>query len=228
MQTLRLRLRTVVWLCVGTAVCLMPRVALAQPAAAGPIVSGSVASAFTNDSSSLSFAGSAGYRFNRAFGMVAELTSITGIDDRSPYGDIVPLIYPPPFRSDTDLLMFTTNVRIEVPTISGRILPFVIAGGGIASTTSTVKFDGPIYIASIAPDFDYGQLAPTLPAFPTLFPRDNYGITQTHLALTIGGGVSIAVGKHLSIDVDLREIHLSGSRTGGDIARFGGGVSYRF
>jgi len=204
---------------------LTTRTALAQPAAAGPIVSGSVAAAIGNDSTSVSYAGSAGYRFNRAFGLGAELTWIPGIEDRN-YGDIVPLIYPPlpRFRSDTDLLMFTTNVRLEVPTTSSRILPFFIAGGGLASTTSKVKFDGPIYYA-LGPGIDVPPEVSA--ALPTIFPRQDYGITQTHLALTIGGGVSIAAGHHLSIDADLREIHLSGEG-GGDIGRFGAGVSYRF
>jgi opacity protein-like surface antigen len=203
---------------------LTARSALAQPAAAGPIVSGSVAAAIVNDSTNVSFAGSAGYRFNRAFGLGAELTSIPGIEDRN--RDVVPLIYPPfpRFRSDTDLLMFTTNVRIEVPTTSARIIPFVIAGGGLASTTSKVRFDGPIYY-TLPPGVD---IPPEVSAaLPTIFPREDYGITQTHLALTIGGGVSIAAGHHLSIDADLREIHLSGE-SGGDIGRFGAGASYRF
>jgi hypothetical protein len=202
---------------------VMARTAAAQPTAAGPIVSGSVAAAVGNDSTTVSFAGSAGYRFNRAFGMAAELTSIPGIDDRG-VGDVVPLLYPPRFHSDTDLLMFTTNVRLEVPTTSSRILPFVIAGGGLASTTSKGRFDGPIYYA-LGSGID---IPPEIAAaLPTIFPRDGYGVTQTHLALTIGGGVSIAAGSHLAFDADLREIHLSG-QSGGDIGRFGGGVSYRF
>ena len=33
--------------------------------------------------------------------------------------------------------MFTTNVRLEVPTTSKRIIPFVTAGGGVAAVTQS-------------------------------------------------------------------------------------------
>jgi len=205
-------------------VVLVARTVLAQPAA-GPIVSGSVAAAIGNDSTNVSFAGFAGYRFNRAFGLGAELTWIPGIERRDDYP--IALIYPPfpRFETETDILMFTTNIRIEVPTTSSRILPFVIAGGGLASKTTKTDYGGPIAYATLAQDFDYS--GPALIDLPSSFPVRDYGYTQTHLALTIGGGVSILAGRNLSIDVDLREIHLSGG-DGGDIGRFGAGVSYRF
>jgi len=202
---------------------LAARTALAQPAA-GPIVSGSVAAAIGNDSTNVSFAGFAGYRFNRAFGLGAELTWIPGIEQRDDYP--IALIYPPlpRFETETDILMFTTNIRIEVPTTSSRILPFVIAGGGLASKTTKTDYGGPIAYATLA-SFDYDGPGPI--NLPSSFPVRGYGFTQTHLALTIGGGVSILAGRDLSIDVDLREIHLSGA-DGEDIGRFGAGVSYRF
>jgi hypothetical protein len=37
--------------------------------------------------------------------------------------------------SGSSATVFTTNVRLEVPTTSKRIIPFVTAGGGVAAVT---------------------------------------------------------------------------------------------
>jgi opacity protein-like surface antigen len=47
------------------------------------------------------------------------------------------------------------------------------------------------------------------------------------MALTLGGGVSLLAGEHLSIDVDLRYLRILDTRNR-NIGRFGAGASYRF
>lgn len=51
--------------------------------------------------------------------------------------------------------------------------------------------------------------------------------TTTNLALTLGGGAGLPVTRHLSVDADLRALHIM-SDEGRLIGRFGVGVSYRF
>ena len=51
--------------------------------------------------------------------------------------------------------------------------------------------------------------------------------SSTDLALTLGGGVSVLVVDHVSVDVDLRYLRLIGPRDL-NVGRFGIGASYRF
>ena len=101
---------------------------------AGPIVIGSVAAAAANGGAKVSVAGSAGYRFNRAFGMGVELTwtNLRYGPEPDVFGSTT-VSYGDPAL---DALFFTTNVRVEIPNIFRRVLPYATAGGGVVSTTT--------------------------------------------------------------------------------------------
>jgi len=196
--------------------------ASAQPQS-GPIVSGLAAAAVVDDATEASFSGSVGYRFNRAFGLGIEVTYVPTLEPSFPFNPILGL----PYRfenPDGNAVLFTSNVRLEIPTTAQRILPYVVAGGGVASIRQSYSI---FYILDppIGPPIGPGGREIVL---PTILPRVPVGPeTRTSLTLTLGGGASILVNDRFSIDVDLRYFHLRGA-TSDQLGRFGVGASYRF
>ena len=191
---------------------------------AGAIGSGSLAAAVVDAGAHVSVAGSLGYRFNRVVGLGVEVTWIPTLKPAlpgnvpSPYAGIV---YSAP---SGDALFFTTNVRIEIPTTSRRVIPFAIGGGGVASTTQRYT----VTISPLLPVIPVGLVTSPTIVPPTILPIQSRPVsTSTGLALTLGGGVSLLATDHLSIDVDLRSLYIRGNASGA-IGRFGVGASYRF
>lgn len=181
----------------------------AVPARAqGALFQGTLAAATSGDETSLSFGAAFSYRFNQVFGLGVELSHITEVEPRfaSIYGGR---------RSDGDgsATIFTTNVRVEIPTSSRRIIPFVVGGGGVASVTQSYD----IYYALLA-------ASTGLSILPN---PSSVDFTTINMALTLGGGASFLISDHVSIDADLRVLSLLGDADR-NIGRFGAGVSYRF
>lgn len=191
----------------------------AQPAS-GAIVGGVAAAVVFNDATEVSVSGGIGYRLNRAIGFGIELTYLPKLEPTFPYALALPR---PGIRFEDpegNAVFFTTNVRIEIPTTSRRVLPYVIAGGGVASLThSDVTIYGvdPLFALPLEVVGD-SYLSQVFPFGP---------VSTTGLALTLGGGASVLVNDHLSVDIDLRTFHLRGTTTG-QVGRFGIGASYRF
>jgi opacity protein-like surface antigen len=211
------RLTVAVWI-----LMLLASPARAQPDS-GAIASGSSAAAVVNGRANVSVAGSLGYRFNRVIGLGVELTWMPTLKPAlasnlpSPYASIA---YSDP---SGDALFFTTNVRIEIPTTSRRVIPFAIGGGGVASTTQRYT----LTVVPLLPVFPVGVPVGVVTP-PIILPIQSRPVsTSTGLALTLGGGVSMLVTDHLSIDVDLRSLYIRGNSSSA-IGRFGVGASYRF
>jgi opacity protein-like surface antigen len=192
----------------------------------GAIVSGSVAATVLGSGTEPSVSGAVSYRMNRVLGFGIEATwlpSVTsdlgGMAD-SPYLAI--FVRP----GDGDAVFFTTNMRLEIPTQSTRIVPFVVGGGGVASFTHRygLSFTDP----------------PSYPSLPVLNPpsvidvslretiQNSYSSSSTNLMLTLGGGVSLLMTQHVALDIDLRTIYVRGQQSNGTIGRFAVGASYRF
>jgi opacity protein-like surface antigen len=195
----------------------------------GPIVAGLVSAAVANDDTSPSFSGFAGYRFNRAFGFGIEITSIHTEQESSAIilpvnvtGSIPSRLFAPPSRLrdvESDMTVFTTNVRLEVPTISRRVLPYLTAGGGIANVNQSFQL---VYepLAFTNPLSGERVVVPGIPNQDTSF-------SSLFMAVTLGGGASLFWTDHLAVDIDARCLALLGSN-GQTIGRFGVGISYRF
>jgi opacity protein-like surface antigen len=189
----------------------------------GAIVGGTAGVAMVDSNTDFSLTAAAGYRFNRAFGLGVELTVTPSLPRNLPG-------YYPFVRIDNpggSVTVFTTNVRLEIPTTPTRIVPYVVMGGGVAN----VKQSADIIIAGIPPiDVGIAGLFPpglTPLIFPPLDIRSPFTVSTTDLALTVGGGVSVLATHGMSIDVDLRYLRLMGQEDR-NIGRFGAGVSYRF
>jgi opacity protein-like surface antigen len=187
----------------------------------GAIVGGTVGVAVADSQNDLDVTASAGYRFNRAFGLGVELTMIPSLPRNLPN-------YYPFVRIDNpggSITAFTTNVRLEIPTTPARIVPYVVMGGGVAN----VKESAEVVIAGSTLDVRVLGLEPSIASliFPPPDVRSPFTVSTTDLALTVGGGVSILAIHGMSIDVDLRYLHLMGTEDRG-VGRFGAGVSYRF
>ena len=202
--------------------------ALAQTSQ-GAIVSG-IASAFVTDSeTAVSISVGTGYRFNRAFGLGIEFTAAPSVDSDREFPLALPSRGLPVdfLERERQVMVFTTNVRLEVPTTSSRFVPYAVAGGGVANVKESVdaiialSSPRPILVQgpSIVPGIDFPEIYPPIPY--------SYRLSTTSLALTLGGGVSLLAGEHLSIDVDLRYLRILDTRNR-NIGRFGAGASYRF
>jgi opacity protein-like surface antigen len=204
------------------AACIMT----ATPARAqGALVQGTVAAAVANDKTSPGFSGGIGYRFNRALGFGVEVTHLPDLGelrDRNRLDLTIP--------TDTRATMFTTNVRVEIPTLSDRVIPYVVGGGGVAAVRSEFEVN---YLA-----LGTGMPGILRPALIDMRPGRPNGLsilpgpsrienTRTNMVLTLGGGASFLLTDHLAIDADLRLLSLFGDRDQ-NIGRFGVGASYRF
>jgi opacity protein-like surface antigen len=132
-------------------------------------------------------------------------------------------IYPGPSYGNPGgrLVIFTNNARVEIPTTSTRVIPYFVAGGGIANVRRTANFTYPVPFASntASPSGVMPQLRPIITPVVS---------SSTDLALTIGGGVDIRVVKQLAVEVDLRLFRLLGGQDDRNVGRFGVGVRYRF
>jgi len=171
-------------------VIMLTALGLACPIAAnaqqGATVGGLLAVTSIDSKTEASGAAAVGYRMNRFLGFGLELTS------------------------GGRTTVFTANVRVELPAATARVIPYVVAGGGVANIkeTSTLQQSIP-------------------PGIPVVIEPQTLTQSSTDLALTAGGGVSILAAAHVSIDVDLRYLRFIADRDR-NVGRFGVGVSYRF
>ena len=199
------------------------RVALAQ---GGAIVNGAVGVATADDSTDLEVSGGVGYRFNKALSFGLEFTHIPSLESPQP------IFYPLAAARlccaigddnfDGHATVFTTNVKLEIPTTLRRVIPFVVGGGGVASVTQ----EYPIYYAlPLASELSVLGLSSAASAI--LPGPQDYSTTTLAMALTLGGGATVLMTDHLGIDADLRVLKLL-AQDGRTIGRFQVGASYRF
>ena len=189
------------------------------------------------------FSGAFGYRFDRVVTFEVEATVVprlrsgftagaiiqaaSGTTDTSSLvsgltGTSLLTIFPGPTISNPSgrLVVFSNNVHIDIPTMSTRITPFFVAGGGIAHVRKTA-------------DYSYTFPAITNPLLPTVVPplrtlSQRLVSTETDLALTLGGGVDVRVAEHAAVTADLRLFRLLGGQDDQNAGRFGVGMRYRF
>jgi opacity protein-like surface antigen len=142
-------------------------------------------------------------------------------------------IYPPPRFENADgrMVILANQVRLAVPAGSGRLEPYFVAGGGVASVRRTADYVWiyPYYCPAclataegLPSEIARGLLAPSPGAF-----TERIASSSVELALTIGGGLSVRVTSELSVDADLRAFRLLGEQDR-TVGRFGVGVRYRF
>lgn len=217
----------------GLALCaaLMCASPLAAQTNQGAIVSATVGAAALNSSTNLAIAGAGGFRFNRAMAITVEFSLVPDVESEERFPLPISVLDTLPgvpngltrtlggFSASNDkggsLTTFTTNLRLEMPTTSKHVLPFAVVGGGVAHLSESFKVT-----------FDIPALSVVV-GFPIPVEPISYRQSATDLALTLGGGVSLLKGDHLSFDIDLRYLRLVGEETR-DTGRFGGGVTYRF
>lgn len=215
----------------------------AAPRASAQADSGGLATATVSavqapEGTSAAIAASIGYRLNRTLSVGVELTVIPDFapGEAASCACIAPaelppsiassLIYPPPtFRVDSNdgrAVIFTGNLRLTVPTRSPRLSPYLVAGAGVGNVREEVS-----YAFDFEPIFPAGFPLP-LPrtiVFPSI--QQSIARSTTDVAITMGGGISVAMGNQWSIDADARYMAILGNRDL-QMGRFGAGVSYRF
>ncbi|HUR34126.1 MAG TPA: outer membrane beta-barrel protein [Vicinamibacterales bacterium] len=186
--------------------------------AQGALAYGSVAAAVSEGRTSPSVSGGVAWRFNRVLGLGVELSHVRSLESGFPRiyyccggGD----------DEETRVTTFTTNVRLEIPTTSSRIIPFVFGGGGVAAVTQSYS----VVYAQIFEALNIRDVG--LSVLPVLPGPSQFESTTTNMALTLGGGASFLLTDHVALDADLRVLHLTGDQSR-NIGRFGGGVSLRF
>jgi hypothetical protein len=119
-------------------------------------------------------------------------------------------IFPPiaPARSDVNLALITAGFRYELPVQGGRVRPYVGGGLGIARTSEE--------FAVVLPILRPGAVGDSI---------SRESIVRTGVAGSAGAGASVRLFRGLFADVDARYFRLDRDR---NLARIGGGVSYRF
>lgn len=191
----------------------------ATPARAqGAVVHGSVAAAVSDDTTSPAYGGGVTWRFNSVLGLGLELSHL-----RSLTSSFAHIYCCTDDGEQTSATTFTTNVRLEIPTTTRRVVPFVVAGGGVAAVRESYG----VYYAQLAGTLNPDLVRIGLTTLPVLPGPSTVTTTTTNMALTLGGGASLLVSRRFSVDLDLRALHIMGD-PGRTIGRFGGGVSYRF
>jgi len=200
----------------------------------GGLASATVSAVSIEDGASASLAGAIGYRFNAIVALGVELMFVPRVTPDVP-GIPIPLgafeldgvAFPSPaITAGNDgghATIFTTNLRLTIPTRSRRISPYLIGGAGVGTVTDNLHYT-----------FIYPPLVLTGPAgqpviFPPILPPRTESIarTTTDFAATFGGGVSFLTNDHWSFDADARYITIFGGRDA-QIGRYGGGITYRF
>ncbi len=221
---------------------LVPSAAWAQDDR-GASVGASVSATNMDSRTELSFAGTFGFRFTRVVSLEIESTIVPRL--RSPFsgGPVIQSstqttvstfssasagvvqVYPGPVFGDAGgrVVIFSNNVRIDMPVATTRATPYFVAGGGIANVRRTATYTYPVPLA-LTPTLFPGPVPVPLP-FRTVSQPIRSSITE--LALTLGGGVEIHVAPHVSIGVDLRLLRLLGDQEQ-NAGRFGVGARYTF
>jgi len=123
-------------------------------------------------------------------------------------------IFPPvPLaRSSVDVALITAGFRYELPVQGGRVRPYVGGGLGIARTSE-----------------DFAVMSPILRAGAAGESISRESVVRTGVAGSAGAGASVRLFRGLSADVDARYFRLErGLDSDRNLARLGGGVSYRF
>lgn len=205
-----------------TGTALLLTALLAMPAAAraqGALVHASLGAAASRGDTSPAFGGGIAWRVNRSLGFGVELSHMRSLASDYPVYSCCEE------GQDARATVFTTNVRIEIPTTSPRVIPYVVGGGGVASVTESYR----VIYAQLAerlglrPQFR-GLGLDTVPIVPG---PSELETTSTSLALTLGGGASLLVTEHLALDADARVLHIASDQAR-NVGRFSLGVSYRF
>jgi opacity protein-like surface antigen len=156
-----------------------------------------------------------GFGVNRLASVGVEVTVVPTLKPDGDARDRVALAAPVGMTSAASggrATIFTTNVRVEIPAVGTRIIPYVIGGGGVAN---------------VKEDFTIGLAGSGASATQVVNPRASLTESSTALALTAGGGVSVVIAQHLSLDADARYVRLISGRDL-NVRRFGVGLSYRF
>jgi opacity protein-like surface antigen len=188
--------------------------------------------------------GAMGYRFNRIVSLGLEVTSVPAFEPELPEvpnyppyllagnattftldggSDISGLVIPSPFYSFGDpegqITVFTTNLRLDVPAGARRWSPYLVGGAGVAHVqeefTITTTFPRGILTGVSGPTFLIPPISQEIES------------ASTDMAVTIGGGIALRAGDHLTFDVDARYLAVFGFRDL-QVGKVGVGVSYRF
>ena len=188
-------------------------------------------SALSAEDTSVAVAAGMGYRINRTLSIGVELTVIPDFSSGTPELPVSiasTLVFPAPIvrveSTDGRATIFTGNLRLNVPTRSARISPYLIGGAGVGNVRDELSYS-----------VDYGPIFGTTfpPGIPIPLPRivppiqESIRRSTTDVAITMGGGISFAMGSQWSIDGDARYVAIVGDRDL-QMGRFGGGISYRF
>jgi hypothetical protein len=197
----------------------------------GGFASATVSAAVIEDGTSASIAAGVGYRLNAVVMIGMELTFIPSVTPElsnfpRPLGGFafdgisfpVPDITFAPDRGHATI--FTTNLRLTIPTRMRHLSPYLVGGAGVGTVTENILYI--VYPPSLPPTLFGGPAVVTALAVARPIAR-----TTTDFAATLGGGISVLIGDHWSVDVDARYIGFFGDRET-HIGRYGAGPTYRF
>jgi hypothetical protein len=211
------------------ALCALSATAFAQDG--GARVAGSYAGTFGEGETNVAAGGSVGYRFTPHVGFELEAFALPDLE----FDDT---------RDDGRGVVFLTNFVAEFPSPVRWALPYVQGGGGIANLSSAsriglpVDFDG---VRAMDPRADPRRDA----RGPMMAPGDRRDartntpvvgfdsmrgprLSQTGLALSVGGGVDFTVWRGFAVGPTISYLKLFSNLADRDLTRVGLRTTYRF
>ena len=218
----------------AAALGLLMAVPVSAQTDSGGLASVTVSSMTIERDTSGSIAASIGYRLNPTIAVGIELTVVPDFEPDVPDfptildggfarpAELSPVIFPPPeFNVEARggrATIFTGNLRLQIPTRSARIAPYLVGGAGVAHVRDELRFT----ITYRPLPLGLGSPIVVLSPFTESIRR-----TTSDFAMMVGGGVSVLITERWSIDGDLRYIGVAGER---DIntGRYGAGITFRF
>lgn len=130
------------------------------------------------------------------------------------------------FRATADgrTTIGTAGFRYELPIQGGRLRPYVGGGLGLVRTEEIFRASAAGLSGTVS---DALLRAGVTPPAGFSLGIDSLSESVSHVGVAVGAGVgaSLRVFRELSVDIDTRYFRLAQGR---NVARFGGGISYRF
>ena len=203
-------------------------VATVSPASAQPLperggrVFGLVGGSFGEGGSSLMVSGGGGLRLTRTLGVDFELLHVNGLERsdgsrRTQRSQRLSIFPPIDIRREGSVTAFLTKMTAEFPLANDRLIPFVTGGGGVGRLSERVGFEFP------------NRPFLALPAFDSLLePFRDISVTETGLAVTLGGGLDVRLWRGLAVGADVRWLRLLAGRDTLDFSHIVARTSYRF
>ena len=203
-----------------TSIWVAPAAAQEVPETGGRVF-GLAGGSFGDGSTTVMAGGGGALRITRRLGIDFEFLYVPNLEAEDRFIIQTVRLAPTPafeVEHDADLTTFLTKFTVDFPVTGDRLFPYV-TGGGIAHLTDRLRIrfnnDRP------RPLQEFGVIR------PRILPPPQFDVSETGLALTVGGGLDVRLWQGLGVGADVWWLRVLSNRTDLDVATVAGRVSYR-